>query len=186
MEETAVYQRTTGMHYLVRNPQREMKGNIAIIVPALEIFFKPNGPRDPRGEFDPMHAAREYVKQEASAGLIDVMDKEKQAKRTQDLYKFFCEWIEAHPDFNMYITKKPGREQIKVQLENTKKALEAQIAELDGKIESAEPMIDEIPEEELPEEAPLVTGGGVVAGPATMRTARGRPPKNKQEIVSEG
>lgn len=185
MEETAVYQRTTGMHYLVRNPQREMKGNIAIIVPALEIFFKPNGPRDSRGEFDPFHAAREYVKQEASAGLIDVMDKEKQSKRTEDLYKFFCEWIEAHPDFGIYITKKPGRAQIKVQLENQKKALEMQIAEIDGKIESPEPTLDEVVEEITSEEKPLVTGGGVVAGPASMRTARGRPPKNRQEAGSE-
>ena len=172
-EDTITYIRETGMHYCVVNPviKHSESGGTPVIKPGIEAYFKPGGPNDQRAEFDPMRYAEQYIDNEIVSGRLDITDEAAIEKKKRDIYDTLCKFIERHPDYqSKIIRRKPSSEEIAIQLENQAKALEERAAALRDSTKKPYPKAE--PEKETPKDPPLVTGGGVLQGGATVANQR--------------
>ena len=176
-EDTIVYTRESGMHYCIVNPviKHSEYGGTPVIKPGIEAYFKPNGPNDQRAEFDPMRYANEYIEHEIVSGRVDITDEAAVDAKKTEIYNTICKFIERHPDYQAkVIRRKPGAEEIAIQLENQAKALEERAALLRDSSKKPYPKAPtpDPTEEGQPKDPPLVKGGGVLHGGATVANAR--------------
>ena len=175
--EGIVYERRRAIHYNVINPVHKRNDyGPPTIKQGVSLFFKPKNDHTQRSEFDPTAYTEEWVHNEIVSGNIDGADEKAVEKKKKEIYQLICRFVENHKDFNQkMVTRKPTKEEIAENLRQRQKELQGQIDELEGKISDPE-KIDEEKDVPMPppEKNPMVKGGGVSQGGATMRNTRGR------------